>query len=372
MDENQDKLELLETPHPGEMLQDYLEDRAWTQRELARRTGITPKTISEICSGKASISANTALAFEKTLQRPAHFWLNLQRQHDESEARSTASRRQEHWHDWADNFPLAELKKWRLIPASTEKADDVDSLLSFFAVSSPESWASVWESAGVAYRQTRQFTTRVESIATWVRAVEVSATQLHCVTYEEANFRSVLSELKAQTRKPVDSVMDPIQEICCSAGVVVVWVPAFQHTGISGCARWMDDTPVIGLSDRYKTDDQMWFTFFHEAGHILLHRKRCSFVLDNAAESLSDRVVDPQMRALEEEANQFAADTLIDPYLFEEFVRRGDFGNDAVHDFAEAAGTGPGIVVGRLQHEGILKPHQGNRLKQKLRLGLRG
>lgn len=79
-------------PHPGDMVAEYLEHHAWTQRELARRSGLTPKTISEICSGKGPITPPTALAFEKVFRRPAHFWLNLQRQFDEAEAREAAVR----------------------------------------------------------------------------------------------------------------------------------------------------------------------------------------------------------------------------------------------------------------------------------------
>ena len=69
--------------HPGDAVVEYLESRQWTQTDLARRTGISPKTISEICSGKAPITTNTALAFEKVLGRPAHFWLSLQHRFDE-------------------------------------------------------------------------------------------------------------------------------------------------------------------------------------------------------------------------------------------------------------------------------------------------
>ena len=161
--------------------------------------------------------------------------------------------------------------------------------------------------------------------------------------------------------------MEPVQSICAAAGVAVVWVPELPHTGISGCARWLSDKKaLIGLTLRYKWDDQMWFTFFHELGHILLHRKKRSFVLDNAANDLSDRIVDPEMQRYETEANQFAGDTLIPPAALAEFLRKNDFTNDGIHDFAEAIGVGPGIVVGRLQFEGLLKPHQGNALKQKL------
>jgi plasmid maintenance system antidote protein VapI len=48
--------------HPGEIVSEYAAFHGWTQRDLARRTGLTPKTISEICNGKAPLTPTTALA----------------------------------------------------------------------------------------------------------------------------------------------------------------------------------------------------------------------------------------------------------------------------------------------------------------------
>jgi hypothetical protein len=72
------------------------------------------------------------------------------------------------------------------------------------------------------------------------------------------------------------------------------------------------------------------------------------------------------MQQYESEANQFAGDALIPPAALGEFVRKKSFTNEDIHDFAETIGIGPGIVVGRLQHERLLARHQGNALKQKL------
>jgi hypothetical protein len=127
-----------------------------------------------------------------------------------------------------------------------------------------------------------------------------------------------------------------------------------------------DKRALVGLTLRYKTDDQLWFTFFHEIGHILLHKHKRSFVVDNAADDLGDRVVDPEMEQYEEEANRFAADTLIPPRGLGEFLRKRTFTNESINAFAEQVGIGPGIVVGRLQHDGVLARHQGNAFKQKL------
>ena len=51
-------------------------------------------------------------------------------------------------------------------------------------------------------------------------------------------------------------------------------------------------------------------------------------------------------------------------------MRKREFTDETISMFAERIGVGPGIVVGRLQHDSFLKPHQGNVFKQKLKLEL--
>ncbi len=272
------------------------------------------------------------------------------------------------WSEWVQSFPLKEMRNLRFsLPAASS---DLDVLLKFFGLCSPESWQSAWRATSVAYRQTSIFETREQAIAAWIRETEIVASGLELAKFDEWRLRSSLGALRQLTRKPADQIMDPLQSICARAGVAVVLVPALSHTGISGCARWLNETrALVGLTLRYKTEDQLWFTFFHELGHILLHRHVRSFVVDNAAKDLTDNVVDPEMEQFEVEANRFAADTLIPPKALGEFVRGQTFTSESIHDFAAAIGVSPGIVVGRLQHDGILEHWQGNTLKQNLDYG---
>ncbi|MES2461345.1 MAG: HigA family addiction module antitoxin, partial [Armatimonadota bacterium] len=235
----QTKYEPKAVSHPGETVVDYLEFFEWSQRDLARRTGLTPKTISEICNSKASISPLTALAFEKAFQRPARFWLSLQRHYDEAIARSQETSSLAQWTAWAHNFPLLEMKKLGFsLPNGRSEADMV---LNFFGVSSPDSWNQVWKSSNVAYRQTRHFTTREESIAAWIRQVEIDARELDLAEFDEDRLLLSLDELRALTRTSVADIIEPVQQLCAAAGVAVVWVPELPKTGISGCARWLSD-----------------------------------------------------------------------------------------------------------------------------------
>lgn len=360
-------------PHPGAMVAEYLEFNSWSQRDLARRTGLTPKTISEICNEKAPITPVTALALEKVFQRPAHLWLNLQRQFDEAIARKKVQQRASSWNDWTQKFPLKQMREWGYIETDAAGGvSDVDALLSFFGVTSPEGWDSVWEASRIAYRQTRSIKTSVEAISAWVRATEIAASMIPTGEYDEKLLWKSIPTIRELTLKRAEKIVDPLQSLCAAAGVSVVFVPALPRTGISGCARWLHGSkPLIGLSLRYKTDDQLWFTFFHELGHLLLHRRKHVFVLDNAVNDLSDDVVDPTMQQEEDEANRFATDTLIPAQALESFIARGSFGNDDLKSFASEVGVAPGILVGRLQHDGILERYQGTAFFQRLDFGRR-
>lgn len=269
------------------------------------------------------------------------------------------------WSDWSRGFPLREMRRLQFTLPS--HPSDAIALLTFFGVGSPDGWRTAWETSPIAFRQTQVFDPRREAVTAWVREAEIVAGGLPLVDYDADRLRAAVGELRVLTRRRVDEALTRAQQVCSQVGLALVLVPELSGTRISGCARWLDDGhPLVGLTLRYKTDDQLWFTFFHEVGHILLHRERRSFVVDNAAEDMGDGVIDPDMVRYEAEADRFAADTLIPPAVLDEFVRRQTFTNEAIHDFAESLGVGPGIVVGRLQHDGVLKHYQGNKLKQKL------
>jgi HTH-type transcriptional regulator/antitoxin HigA len=371
MDSDTNKFVPAVVPHPGDVVAEYLEFHGWTQRDLSRRTGLTPKTISELCNGKTPVTPTTSLLLEKTFQRPASIWLNLQRQYDEALARRSEASRSKGWLDWAKKFPLKEMRKWKLLPSTESTEVDVDELLSFLGVSSPENWNAVWKASRVALRQSEHYAKSPEAIAVWIRATELAAQELRVADYNEQTLRNSLDRLRALSRQPVDEVIEPVQKLCGEAGVAVVWIPEMRKTAISGCARWLTDRrALIGLSLRYKSDDQMWFTLFHEIGHLLLHRKRDAFIIDTGEVYSDERTVDPEMMQLEEEASRFAADTLIPPRRLSEFIAKATLTNDAIHDFSAAIGIGPGIVVGRLQFEGLLKPFQGNALKQRINFAI--
>src|SRR5439155_25054535 len=92
--------------------------------------------------------------------------------------------------------------------------------------------------------------------------------------------RAVLAEIRDLTMwDDVGTAADRLVELCASAGVAVVFVGEIGKTRASGAARWLTPTKaLIQLSLRHKSDDHLWFSFFHEAAHILLHSKKETFI----------------------------------------------------------------------------------------------
>jgi HTH-type transcriptional regulator/antitoxin HigA len=269
--------------------------------------------------------------------------------------------------EWIKVFPVSMMRKLQF--SLPEGLPDAAALLQFFGVPSLEAWQEKWNGYAVAFRQTQVFDARREAVAAWVREAEIIAAQIPLADFDEAKLPALLDELRRLTREDTQVGLDRAQSMCAKAGIALVLVPELPGTRLSGCARWLNDKhAMVGLTVRYKWADQLWFTFFHEIAHILLHRLRRTFVIDNAAEHMDDDVIDPEMARYEEEADRFARDTLIPPAALAEFLRlHGEtLTNDEIHGFAGSLRVGPGIVIGRLQHDGNLQHWQGNNLRQKL------
>lgn len=337
---------------PGEVLKDYLDSCGMTQAELADRLGFTKKTVNEIIRGKARIMPETALKLERVFGRPAHFWNNLERQYQEDRVRLADQQRLREHLDWLKGVPVKAMAERGFIRKFKDKLEQLDEVLRFFGVADPEQWRTVWEQHQVAYRQSLRFEPCAEAVSAWLRQGEIEALRIDCAPFDRRGFQAALDEIRALTREPPEVFEPRLVELCAGVGVAVVLVPELPKTGISGATRWLKNKAVIQLSLRYKSNDQLWFTFFHEAGHILKHGRKAIFLEGNGMDSEQ-----------EEEANAFARDKLIPPTAYATFVKTWGRTLNEIKCFAHQIGIAPGIVVGRLQHDCLLPVTHGNKLK---------
>lgn len=343
---------------PGETLREVLTTIGMTQAELAERVGRPKKTISEIINGKTAITPETALQLERVLAISAGFWLRREQHYRESLARQQDEDDLATHLEWLKEFPVKEMIAKGWISGFRDKIDQLKEVLRFFAINSPDQWDAANFSA--SFRRSNAYQANPASVAAWLRAGELAAQDIYCQRFNAETFREALTQARRLTVEEPEVFVSRLQEICGDAGVAVVFIPELKKTRASGATRWLtSEKALIQLSLRYKTNDHFWFTFFHEAGHILLHGKREVFLeeADNSTASLK-----------EQQANQFAADFLIPPRemtrLRELVPRDGLYPSlESIEDFAREIGIAPGIVVGRLQHENLLPFSHGNRLK---------
>ena len=350
---------------PGDTLLETLETLGLTQKELATRMGRPLKTINQIIKGAAQIMPETALQLEKVTGVPASFWNNAESNYRERIARLQDEKRLQEEVGWVDCFSYKKMTDLGLVPFLKDKTERVGQLLRYFGVATPKQWESTYGSLCGAARESAGTKSELGDLSAWLRAGEVLAQKRDCKSYDKELFTGNLLKIRARTMQNPASVWQEVCQLCADAGVAVVLVPELPKTHVFGFTRWLTpDKALIQLSLRYKTDDLLWFTFFHEAAHILLHGKRDVFVeyrgLDNPKE---------------QEANQWAGEFLIPPAAWSTFLSTlpARPTATAIQTFAKKQGIAPGIILGRLQHrEKRVSPGLKNHLKHNLTIAWAG
>lgn len=346
---------------PGDTLQDTLEAIGMSQHELAERTGRPTKTISEIITGKTAITSETALQFEKVLGIPTSFWLNLEYNYREELAKLQEKERLAQQLEWLTQFPLNALKKLGWITDTNNKIELVNNLLRFFRVASPDDWRVIYlsQKTSVSYRMPLATANEPGAIAAWLRQGEIQSEEFKLPVYDKQRFKEALTAMKIVVREHPANYKEQLQTACKNAGVVVVYTPNLPKATPCGAARWYNHHPLIQLSGRYKTNDSFWFTFYHEAGHILLHGKKDVFIEDVKGVELDQQQ--------EQEANNFSSHWLLTDEQYN-LIIQGSITADTIKAHAKRLGTHPAIIVGRLEHKGKVRHNQFRFLKETIDL----
>lgn len=323
---------------PGDTISDLLEERGWSQKEFAVRTGFTAKHVTDLVHGRATITATTASKLSTTLGAPTQFWLTREAQYRAGVEHHRHLEELEGSVSWLSELPCAWMVKQRWIRKLTRNVEQVDECLRFFGVASVDAWRDQYAAPLAAFRASDKFGKKLGAVSAWLRRVELKATEIPCAPYDRDRFRSVFPELRALTTER--TFVPRLESLGASCGVAVVFVPAPPGCPIHGVTRWLSpEKAMLGLSLRYKTNDQLWFSFFHEAAHIVLHAKKQQFI-----EGLNS--LDPE---LEREADRFAGDLLIPPSAASTLSAMRTIAE--VKAMATRLGVAPGILVGRMQKE---------------------
>jgi HTH-type transcriptional regulator/antitoxin HigA len=346
---------------PGDTILDLMEERAWTQQQLADRLGYSLKHVNQLIKAKVPLTEDAAIRLQNVLGAPVGFWLTREAQYRERVAVLDAAERQVSMVPWLDRFPIKDMMAVGILSKrrvdAKSKPEIVGELLGFYGVATPDQWQSQYGCMELAFRRSREDQADVAAISAWLRMGERMAEKLDGPAYNEARFKAALGEVRGLSCQSPPEFLPRMRQLLHEAGVAFVLVPSLPRTHVSGVARWLNARrPLIQLSMYGKQNDRFWFSFFHEAAHLLLHsQQKKSVFLDDPTRSDSSSEE-------EHEANLWARDFLI---TTEQAKALADLPKTkaSVNNFAQLIGVHPGIVVGRMQHDQLLDIRWLNDLK---------
>ena len=322
---------------PGDFLREELEERGWTQDDLAAIMGKHVRTVHDLVVGKRGVTPETANSLAAALGTNAQFWLNLDSAYqlwrskfDESDE---VARR-------AHLYTIAPIKDM-IRRGWIEPSDTIDLLehevKTFFQMVSlpaPPSFAH-------AARKSTAYDRITTPQKAWLFRCKHLSRYVDADKYTRRNLNHAMEQLKALMYSPQE--IRQIPKVLGNAGIRLVVVEHLPGTKIDGAAFWLDDGPVIAMSVRYDRIDNFWFTLLHELGHIAQRASSMDVDLDALGEDL------PKGEQL---ANAFAAEQAVPQAELDSLIARVGplYSTERIQGFAQLHGIHPGIVVGQLHH----------------------
>lgn len=343
---------------PGETIADILVQRKISVDELSISIGRSLKFTQQLICGAVTIDVAVAKELEKHLGPSATFWMNREERYQEAKARLVQPSSVTVDKEWLRLFPISDMIKFGWIEPARTAAEKMTACLKFFNVREVTEWNGTYGQtvAVAAFRTSLTFEPNPNAVAAWLRQAEIKATQIVCAPWNAQEFERRLPEMRQLTSQKDPNVFWPkLQKLCASCGVALVAVRAPKGCRASGATRFLSDNKaLIVLSFRYRSDDQFWFTFFHEAGHLLLHGRDAVFLEDDSDVTRQEEI----------EANSFAEDILIPRERRTELLTL-KAQKWPISRFAKSIGISPGIVVGQLQHLERIPRSMMNSLKRR-------
>lgn len=335
---------------PGATVLDVLTERNWSIAEFAAAVNRTSYDVAQLVTGATRLTPDWAEHLVETIGASTDFWLRREEHYRRDIARLSAVTSDDQLSTWLSELPIKDMTRNRWIEAADSLHEQAHSALAFFGVPSVDAWRQAYSTTlnAAAYRASSAYEVHPGAEAAWLRQGEIQARAIDCAPWNNEKFLSVLPRVREFTREPNPDVFMPqLEAICAEAGVAIVITRSPEGCRSSGATKFISETKALMLlSFRYLSDDQFWFTVFHEAGHLVLHTEKGLFLEGACLENA---------RA-EDEANEFAKHQLFPADRYEELTRL-PLNKFAIARFARRVGVSPGLVVGQLQDIGRT-PHR--------------
>lgn len=337
---------------PGYFIQEELDARGWTQRDLAYILGMDEPALNKLIKGKHGISPDMARALATAFDVNAEFFANLQKAYDMAHARApdpAIERRAR----LQNVYPVREMIKRGWLQNTDASLLEVQ-MARFFKAANANEILRI----GYAAKKTNSGEEATPTQLAWLFRVWQIAESIPVSRYSESALRDGLRRLRALTIEPEE--VRHVPKILEECGVRYIVVEGLPGGKIDGVCCWLNkSSPVIGMSIRFDRIDNFWFVLRHEIEHILRGHGRDQEIIDVNLERAG-----PDVSEEEKQANQAAAEFCVPQDKMRSFIVRKSplFSERDVVAFAKVLGVHPGLVVGQIQLKtdrwDFLKRHQ--------------
>lgn len=342
---------------PGSTIKDVLNVRRISLDSFAQNLSISKEDVQNIIAGRSPLTEAMAAKLATNLGGSKEFWIRRDREYRQDFDRLQSKISDDDARAWLAELPLADMVAFGWVKAYKTLRRQLVECLQFFGVGDIAMWRHQYSGylESYSFRTSAAFQSRLGAVSAWLRRGQEEADSRSCSEWDKEKFQRALSRIRGISRLGAPSrFMPKLSAACAECGVAVVVLRAPAGCRASGATRFVSDNKaMILLSFRHLSDDHFWFTFFHEAGHLILHDRKDIFVEGFDVDSDKER-----------EADSFAERVIIPDEYRDEFESlRASY--EDVARFSKKIGISPGVVVGQLQHRGRVPYHWLNNLKKK-------
>ena len=339
---------------PGATIKEQLNYRGMSQKEFAARMDMSEKHISRLINGDVHLTPETAVRLEMVLGIPAQFWNNLEANYREKIIKAEAENAMDADAEMAKQFPYSEMAKLEWVPETRAVKEKVIYLRKYFEIVEL-SLLETKQLTNIACRRLAITEKSDLALMAWAQEAKIKARDIQTAPINIKGLISAMSEIRKMTVLKPDEFCPQLKKRLMEYGIALVFLPHLKGSFLQGASFMDGNKIVVGLTARGKDADKFWFSLFHELAHIVL-----GHIGQTDGTSEDD----------EKAADKWSGDTLITSEAFEIFKKNKDYSERSVLQFAKDQGIAPGIVVGRMQREGMIKYSMLNSLKEKYEIAV--
>lgn len=333
---------------PGATIREQLNDRGMSQKEFAARMDMSEKHISKLINGDVQLTPDVAVRLEMVLGVPAKFWSNLEVIYREKIVKAAAENAMDDDVELAKQFPYSEMAKFGWIQETRNAREKVVCLRKYFEVVEL-SLLGGNQITRIACRRLAITEKGDLALMAWAQEAKIKARDIQTAPINIRGLIESIPDIRKMTVLKPKEFCPKIKKYLSDCGIALVFLPHLKGSFLQGATFQDGNKIVVGLTARGKDADKFWFSLFHELAHIVLGHV-------GQANGTSDED--------EKAADAWSGDTLIDAEEFDEFRHEGNYSEQDILRFAKNQGIAPGIVVGRMQREGMIKYSMLNNLKE--------